>query len=116
MSFEPRDYLRHILDETTFLIDASQGLNFERYRADGLLQRAFVRSIEIIGEATKQLPEDFRAAHPEIEWSGMAKMRDRVIHGYFAISDQLVWEVVTEKIPVLHEQIEAILGNLPGIP
>jgi uncharacterized protein with HEPN domain len=109
MSFEPRDYLRHILDETTFLLKASRELDFDRYRADGLVQRAFVRSIEIIGEATKQLPADFRAAHPEIEGSAMAKMRDRVIHGYFAISDQLVWEVVTEKIPVLHKQIAAIL-------
>jgi uncharacterized protein with HEPN domain len=111
MSFEPRDYLRHILDETTFLIEASRELDFDRYRSDGILQRAFVRSIEIIGEATKQLPPDFRAAHPEVEWGGMAKMRDRVIHGYFAISDRLVWEVVAEKVPVLHEQIEAILGK-----
>jgi uncharacterized protein with HEPN domain len=112
MSFEPRDYLRHILDETTFLLEASRGLDLERFRSDGLLRRAFVRSIEIIGEAAKQLPADFRAAYPEIEWSGMAKMRDRVIHGYFAISDQLVWEVVSDKVPVLHDQIKAILGEL----
>lgn len=109
MSFVPRDYLRHILDETTFLIEASRGLDLERYRTDGILQRAFVRSIEIIGEATKQLPADFRASHPEIDWSGMAKMQDRVIHGYFSINDQLVWEAVSEKVPVLHEQLQEIL-------
>jgi len=116
MSFEPRDFLRHILDETTFLIETSQEVDFDRFRSNGLLQRAFVLSIEIIGEATKQLPAEFRSAHPEIEWSAMAKMRDPVIHGYFAVSDQLVWEVVTEKVPALHKKIETVLETLSGSP
>jgi uncharacterized protein with HEPN domain len=64
MSFEPRDYLRHILVEADYLIGRSAGLSFEEFLADETLRRAFVRSLEIIGEAAKKVPEDFRVARP----------------------------------------------------
>jgi uncharacterized protein with HEPN domain len=63
----------------------------------------------VIGEATKNLPESFRAAHPEIEWRSMARMRDRLIHGYFGVDHELVWEVIQTKVPALHERLEQIL-------
>lgn len=72
MSFEPRDYLRHILVEVEYLLDQSQTLTYERFAADETLRRAFVRSLEIIGEAVKNLPEDFRASHPGVEWRPIA--------------------------------------------
>lgn len=109
MSFSPPEYLRHILDETTFLIEHAHGLDFASFCRNEIIRRAFVRSLEIIGEATKQLPADFRDAHPQVDWRGMAGMRDRVIHGYFAVNDHLVWEAVSEKVPVLHDQIRTIL-------
>jgi uncharacterized protein with HEPN domain len=65
MSFEPRDYLRHILVEADSLIARSQGLS---YVVDDTLRRAFVRSLEVIGEAAKKVPEEFRTAHPSVEW------------------------------------------------
>ncbi len=71
MSFEPREYLRHILVETEFLIEYSQGLTFDRFDADETLRRAFVRSLEVIGEAVKKLPMGFRAQHPEVDNSGL---------------------------------------------
>lgn len=83
MSFEPRDYLRHILVEVEYLLDHSQNLTYERFAEDETLRRAFVRSLEVIGEAVKNLPEEFRASHPEVEWRSIAQMRDRLIHGYF---------------------------------
>ncbi len=61
MSFEPRDYLRHILVEVEYLLEQSQGVDFEQFAADETLQRAFVRSLEVIGEAVKNLPEEFRS-------------------------------------------------------
>ena len=82
MSFEPRDYLRHVLVEVEYLLDKSQGLSFERFTADETLRRAFVRSLEVIGEAVKNLPEEFRATHSEIEWRPIARMWDRLIHSY----------------------------------
>ena len=81
MSFEPRDYLRHIQVEIDYLNAASQGVALERFLDDPTLQRAFVRSLEIIGEATKRVPESFRIQHPEVAWRAMAGMRDRLIHG-----------------------------------
>lgn len=75
MSFEPLDYLRHILVEVEYLFDQSQGLSFKRFAADETLRRAFVRSLEVIGEAVKNLPEDFRATHSEVDWRPMAQMR-----------------------------------------
>lgn len=66
MSFEPRDYLRHILAETGFLMAHVTGLRLEVFESDETLSRAAVRSLEIIGEAVKQLPPAFRDAHPEI--------------------------------------------------
>jgi hypothetical protein len=68
MSFQPHDYLRHILVEVEYLLDQSQGLNFERFAADETLRRAFLRSLEVIGEAVKNLPEEFRASHSKVEW------------------------------------------------
>ena len=77
MSFEPRDYLRHILLETEYLISQTPGLSFEAFIANPTLNRAFVRSLEIIGEAAKKVPGDLRAKYPDVDWRGMAGMRDR---------------------------------------
>lgn len=99
MSFEPREYLRHILAEVEYLLESSRDLSRERFLADETLKRAFVRSLEIIGEATKKLPKDFRAAHSQAEWRAMAGMRDRLIHGYFGVDYDLVWDVVDTRLP-----------------
>ena len=109
MSFEPRDYLQHILVEADYLVDRSQTLTFEAFVADETLRRAFVRSLEIIGEAAKKLTDDFRAAHPSIDWRAMAGMRDRLIHDYFGVDFELVWDVVQTRSPELQRQIAAIL-------
>ncbi len=111
MSFGPHDYIRHILDEADYLLHTSQGLSAEEFLANETLQRAFVRSLEIISEATKQLPDSFRAAHPQVDWRPMARMRDRLIHGYFGVDYELVWEVVQTQIPQLRRMLAAILSG-----
>ena len=82
MSFEPRDYLRHILLEADYLLERSVDLSFDEFFVDETLRRAFVRSLEVIGGATKKLPVEFRAGYPDVEWRAMAGMRDRLIHDY----------------------------------
>ena len=99
MSFEPREYLRHILAEAEYLLEASSRIDKAGFLQDETLRRAFVRSLEIIGEAAKKVPEEFRAHHPRVEWRGMSRMRDRLIHGYFGVDYDLVWEVVETKVP-----------------
>ena len=111
MSFEPRDYLRHILTEVDYLVESSRGLSYDRFAADETLRRAFVRSLEIIGEAAKKVPEDFRAQYPEVEWRAMAAMRDRLIHDYFGVDFELVWDVVQHRVPDLRSQIASILED-----
>jgi uncharacterized protein with HEPN domain len=111
MSFEPREYLRHILSEADYLVDSSHNLSRERFLGDETLKRAFVRSLEIIGEAAKKVPDEFRADHPEVEWRAMAGTRDRLIHGYFGVDYALVWDVVQTKIPPLKREVERILAS-----
>ncbi|MFN7985150.1 MAG: DUF86 domain-containing protein [Vicinamibacterales bacterium] len=109
MSFEPRDYLRHIAAEADYLLARSASLTFDTFSRDETLRRAFVRSLEIIGEASKKVPEDFRAQHPQVAWRAMAGMRDRLIHDYFGVDYDLVWDVVRHRIPELRAQITSLL-------
>lgn len=114
MSFSPREYLRHMLLETEFLIAQTQDLSKNAFLQDEVLRRALVRSIEVIGDAAKQVPREFRAEHPQIHWRVMAGMRDRLIHGYFGIDYDIVWSVATRDAPLLKQHIVQILATGPG--
>ena len=111
MSLSVLEYLRHILDEIEYLRRETEKVSQEEFVQDETLKRAFVRSIEIIGEATKKIPDDFKQRYPHIEWRAMAGMRDRLIHGYLGIDYDIVWDVVINKIPVLQQEVEQIFQN-----
>jgi len=103
------EYLRHIRDECEYLIKGSEGLSYEEFIHNETLKRAFVRSIEIIGEATKKIPSEFKEKYPEVNWKEMSGMRDVLIHGYFGIDYKIVWDVIVNHIPQLLNRIKKII-------
>jgi uncharacterized protein with HEPN domain len=109
MSKEPKEYLRHIQDECLFIISVSQELKYDDFIANETLKSAVVRSLEIIGEATKKIPADFKVKWSSIEWKNMAGMRDRLIHDYIGVNYSIVWDVIVNKIPNLNKQISESL-------
>jgi len=110
MSKEPIEYLRHILDECLFIKSViTTDITKDDLLRDETLKRAVVRSLEIIGEATKKIPADFKVRWNTINWKNMAGMRDRLIHDYMGINYSIVWDVARNKIPELIEQIQHVI-------
>ena len=110
MSKDPIEFLRHIADECAYLLSKSNNLSKDEFLDDETLKRAVVRSLEIIGEATKKIPADFKVKWNSIQWKSMAGMRDRLIHDYMGVNYSIVWDVFINKIPALYQQITEVLN------
>ncbi len=109
----PLEPPRHIRDEGDYLTRRTTDLTRDEFLANEDLKRAFVRSLEIIGEATKQVPQQFREEHPELPWRLMAGMRDRLIHDYGGVDYEIVWQTITDDVPNLLERLTGILEGEP---
>lgn len=115
------DLLRHILVECDYIVSVvTPATTREQLMADETLKRAVVRSLEIIGEATKKIPADVKLKWGAISWKNMAGMRDRLVHDYMGINYRIVWDVAKNIIPEIRSQITAVIaaesgtGNLFG--
>jgi len=106
-----REYLRHILDETEFILQKTSQLKKDTFLNDEVLKRAVVRSLEIIGEATKKLPDDIKSKYSQIPWRAIAGTRDKLIHDYFGIDYDIVWDIVSNEIPDLKSIVKEILNS-----
>ncbi len=104
-------YLEHILQECRFLIEKSGNTAYDEFVNDPVLTRAFVRSLEIIGEAVKNIPNDFREKYPEIPWKEISGMRNKLIHEYFGVNYKIVWKTVKEDIPWLMQKIKQLMDE-----
>ena len=110
MHKDPLGYLKHILDECNYIQTViTPELEKSEFLENETLKRAVIRSLEIIGEATKKISADLKYNWESISWKNMAGMRDRLIHDYMGVNYSIVWDVVRNKIPELHDQIENVI-------
>lgn len=110
-----RDYadsLNDILVETRAARHMVAGLTFEEFAQDSVRTRAVIRSLEVIGEATKQIPLAVRKQNSQIPWREIAGMRDKLIHEYFGVSLRRVWQTVREDLPPLETAVEKMISEL----
>lgn len=107
-------YIRDILQQMDDALEFIQGMTYEQFLGDKKTINAVLRSIEVIGEAAKNVPEGIREQYTDIPWREMAGMRDKVIHFYFGVDPEIVWLVVKERIPELKPRLERVLRDLEG--
>ncbi|MEA1897709.1 MAG: DUF86 domain-containing protein [Bacteroidota bacterium] len=112
MHKDPVEYLKHILDECKYIKSViTPELEKSEFLENETLKRAVIRSLEIIGEATKKIPADFKYQWNSITWKNMAGMRSRLIHDYMGVNYSIVWDVIKNKIPELYDQIENVISE-----
>ena len=111
---DPLVYIDDILDAMEKAEAFTAGIDYAQFEDDVRTVYAVIRALEIIGEAVKRLPADFRERYPSIPWRDMAGMRDKIIHGYDEVDLRIVWKVVKEDIPALKPRLQQILREHGG--
>jgi uncharacterized protein with HEPN domain len=113
----PRDYkayLKDILEAIRKIENYTRNISFDDFVVDELIKDGVVRNLEVIGEAVKNIPVDIKDKKPEVEWKKIAGLRDILIHDYFGIDEDIVWDAVKNKLPELEEEINGILSEIEG--
>lgn len=105
---ENSDYINDILNSITEIEEFTKNMNFEAFFKDMKTRHAVVRSLEILGEATKNISQDLKDKNPKIPWKKMAGMRDILAHEYFGIDIKKVWEVKEKELPTLKSLIKTL--------
>ena len=107
-----RGRLEHILEAIEMALEFTENVNFEEYKTNAMLRYAVVKCVEIVGEASYKLTNEFRNQHPEIEWRDIISMRHILVHGYYQTEDKIVWDSVKNYLPLLKEKIKTIYEKI----
>jgi uncharacterized protein with HEPN domain len=105
-----------MLDHAVEAFEMARGKSRSDLDSDRQLNLALVRLLEIVGEASARISQEFREAHPQIPWQDIIGLRNRLIHGYDAVDFDILWTIVKQDVPVLIEHLERILGGKNHIP
>ncbi len=109
---DTRLMLREILESIAAIRSYLGGVEKEEFINNAQLQDAVIRRLEIIGEAANQIPEQVKTQHSEIEWRVITAMRNRLIHGYFSVNTEIVWNTARQSLSTLEAQVQALLNDL----
>ncbi|AJE02230.1 HepT-like ribonuclease domain-containing protein [Geobacter pickeringii] len=108
---EITDYLNDILGSINDVKEFVSGMTYDAFAADKKTVNAVIRSLEVLGEATKHVPASFRNRHPNIPWNKMAGMRDVLIHDYMGVDLKTVWKVAQERLPEIKPLVEGVVSE-----
>jgi uncharacterized protein with HEPN domain len=100
------------LESVEIAEEYTRSISKDEFMKSMQVQDAVIRRLEIIGEAAKSIPNDFRRKHPDVPWSEIARMRDKLVHGYFGVDLQLTWDVVMKDLPDLREKVKNVLRDM----
>lgn len=106
------DYIQDILQALGEIEDFTVGMQFKDFAKDKKTINAVVRSLEIIGEAAKKIPDSFRERYSKIPWKRMAGMRDKLIHEYFGIDLEIIWGAISDELPPIKPSVQKALDDL----
>jgi len=109
---EPLFFLQDMQNSVTKIFKYTENISYEEFVSNDMVKDAVERNFEIIGEAVKNLSEDFRNGHPNIPFKQIAGMRDKLIHDYFGVDYEIIWKTINDKLPQFNSEIKKLIEDL----
>jgi uncharacterized protein with HEPN domain len=108
---DPKLLLQDIVEACEKIQVYTEGMDFKRFHDDNKTLDAVIRNFEVIGEASKQIPENFRDSHPHISWRHLIGLRNRIVHAYFGVDHQIIWKIIQENLEELKNEVILLIED-----